>query len=311
MWSRNESQQSASVSEPVVRSLDALERFLVAVGVGVDLLYALAVGSPDRRFVGAGIDAKNVAGLLDRRAVRLPDAPALPPAVVPGLPASASLPGPGLPPGFFGDGPSVAWRGPLLPGGGAEATLAPGPSVSPAVSSHLCLVLDAPVDTAHQPARSVCPEDVRHDSEDQRNGDDREVGEKSHDDERGGHRSEDDGETCDEPLAMHEPTLGQEHRKPPVSARSDPGQSVRPGLDKGFKYPDELQEMMSVSSPCEICGRTDVEAACDRCGQLVCERHFEDDLGFCADCAAQVGGGRRDPVPSSEDLPDGVDTYRF
>ena len=36
---------------------------------------------------------------------------------------------------------------------------------------------------------------------------------------------------------------------------------------------------MSVSSPCEVCGTADVEGACQRCGQLVCERHFEADLG--------------------------------
>lgn len=67
---------------------------------------------------------------------------------------------------------------------------------------------------------------------------------------------------------------------------------------------------MSVSSPCEICGRTDVAAACDRCGQLVCERHFEADLSFCVECAAKVGSRDRDTIPSGEDMPDGVDTYR-
>ena len=66
---------------------------------------------------------------------------------------------------------------------------------------------------------------------------------------------------------------------------------------------------MSVSSPCEICGRADVEEACERCGRLVCDRHYEADLGFCVECAAQVGGDR-ERVPG-EDMPDGVDTYRF
>jgi len=67
---------------------------------------------------------------------------------------------------------------------------------------------------------------------------------------------------------------------------------------------------MSVSSPCEICGRADVEHTCDRCAKLVCERHYDEDTGFCVECAADVGGG--DPTtPDPEDLPDGVDTYRF
>jgi hypothetical protein len=67
---------------------------------------------------------------------------------------------------------------------------------------------------------------------------------------------------------------------------------------------------MSVSSPCEVCGTADVEGACQRCGRLVCERHFEADLGLCVECAAEVGD-RPTTVPSEEDMPDGVDTYRF
>lgn len=67
---------------------------------------------------------------------------------------------------------------------------------------------------------------------------------------------------------------------------------------------------MSVSSPCEICGRADVSEACDRCGQLVCDRHFEEETGLCLDCSAEVGGDR-DRIPDSDEMPDGVDTYRF
>jgi hypothetical protein len=68
---------------------------------------------------------------------------------------------------------------------------------------------------------------------------------------------------------------------------------------------------MSVSSPCELCTTADVEAACDRCGKLVCERHYDEELGFCIECAADAGGDGRGRIPGSEDLPDGVDTYRF
>jgi len=68
---------------------------------------------------------------------------------------------------------------------------------------------------------------------------------------------------------------------------------------------------MSVSSPCEICNRADVDHVCDRCGQLVCSHHFEEDYGLCVECAADVEDGGHEHVPSDEDMPDGVDTYRF
>ncbi len=68
---------------------------------------------------------------------------------------------------------------------------------------------------------------------------------------------------------------------------------------------------MSVSSPCEICTTADVDGVCDRCGKLVCSRHYDDELGLCIECAADVSGGEREHIPNSEDMPDGVDTYRF
>jgi hypothetical protein len=68
---------------------------------------------------------------------------------------------------------------------------------------------------------------------------------------------------------------------------------------------------MSVASPCEICHTADVKHTCDRCGQLVCDRHFDDETGLCVECVADVGRGDREPVPGGEDMPDGVDTYRF
>jgi len=66
---------------------------------------------------------------------------------------------------------------------------------------------------------------------------------------------------------------------------------------------------MSLSSPCELCGATDVEHTCDRCGRLVCADHFEVAIGYCVECAAEVGGSG-DHVPTGEDMPDGVDVYR-
>ena len=68
---------------------------------------------------------------------------------------------------------------------------------------------------------------------------------------------------------------------------------------------------MSVSSPCEICNRADVEAVCDRCGQLVCSRHYDEKLGLCIECAAEVSNGENDRhIPERGDMPDGVDIYR-
>jgi hypothetical protein len=70
---------------------------------------------------------------------------------------------------------------------------------------------------------------------------------------------------------------------------------------------------MSVSGLCEICGQPDVEYTCDRCGKLVCDEHFDREVGYCTECAAELRrgrgeGGRREP---GEDMPDGVDEYRF
>ena len=67
---------------------------------------------------------------------------------------------------------------------------------------------------------------------------------------------------------------------------------------------------MSVTGLCEVCQQPDVDHTCDRCGRLVCDRHFDDEVGFCVECSADVAGpGDRQPTP--DDAPDDVDTYRF
>ncbi|WP_436931595.1 hypothetical protein [Halosimplex halobium] len=69
---------------------------------------------------------------------------------------------------------------------------------------------------------------------------------------------------------------------------------------------------MSVSGLCEVCQRPDVDHTCDRCGNLVCDRHFDTQLGICSECVAEVeGGDPTDPTGTGDDTPDGVDTYRF
>lgn len=67
---------------------------------------------------------------------------------------------------------------------------------------------------------------------------------------------------------------------------------------------------MSVSSLCDICQRRDVEHTCDRCGKLVCDEHFDPTVGYCVECAAEVGPADPTRTPDTEDMPDGVDTYR-
>jgi len=71
-----------------------------------------------------------------------------------------------------------------------------------------------------------------------------------------------------------------------------------------------LESDMSVSGICEICATGEVSHTCTRCAQLVCDEHVDEETGLCVECLSQVGGGPKDQ-PSSENLPDGVDTYEF
>lgn len=66
---------------------------------------------------------------------------------------------------------------------------------------------------------------------------------------------------------------------------------------------------MSVSGLCEVCTKREVNHSCPRCGKLVCDKHFEEDTGWCVDCTAEIGRGGGDS--EREDMPDGVDTYEF
>lgn len=66
---------------------------------------------------------------------------------------------------------------------------------------------------------------------------------------------------------------------------------------------------MSSSGLCGICGRASAQYTCDRCGSLVCERHYEPSVGLCVECAGEVGGGG--PSGGGDDRPDDADTYRY
>lgn len=68
---------------------------------------------------------------------------------------------------------------------------------------------------------------------------------------------------------------------------------------------------MSVSGPCEICNNAEVSHTCNRCAQLVCDRHYDEDVGYCVECATELGERKEDDIPEQEDMPDGVDTYEF
>jgi hypothetical protein len=72
---------------------------------------------------------------------------------------------------------------------------------------------------------------------------------------------------------------------------------------------------MSVSGLCEVCGQREVVGGCERCGKLVCEKHCDEETGYCTACYAEVYGGRPDTGRgggrSERERPDGVDEYRF
>lgn len=65
---------------------------------------------------------------------------------------------------------------------------------------------------------------------------------------------------------------------------------------------------MSVTGLCDVCGRENIDHTCDRCGSLVCEKHYEPSVGYCVECAGEVGVS--DPA-SSDHRPDETDTYQF
>ncbi|MFB6268546.1 MAG: hypothetical protein ABEH83_01285 [Halobacterium sp.] len=52
---------------------------------------------------------------------------------------------------------------------------------------------------------------------------------------------------------------------------------------------------MSVSGVCQICERGDAQFACDRCGAVVCEAHYDAETGYCTECAAEARGGPGGP----------------
>ena len=58
---------------------------------------------------------------------------------------------------------------------------------------------------------------------------------------------------------------------------------------------------MSVTGLCQICESAQAQFACDRCGRMVCETHYDRELGLCTDCAKRVRGEERDAERERED----------
>jgi hypothetical protein len=72
---------------------------------------------------------------------------------------------------------------------------------------------------------------------------------------------------------------------------------------------------MSVSGLCEVCEKREVVGGCERCARLVCEKHRDEETGYCTACYAEVYGHReareRGDDREGRDYPDGVGEYRF
>lgn len=68
---------------------------------------------------------------------------------------------------------------------------------------------------------------------------------------------------------------------------------------------------MSVAGLCEICETATIEDRCDRCGNLVCEDHYDRDTGLCTDCAAEARRPTDSHQRDEREYPDGVDEYEF
>ena len=67
---------------------------------------------------------------------------------------------------------------------------------------------------------------------------------------------------------------------------------------------------MSVAGLCEVCEASSVADSCDRCGRVVCAKHYDTETGYCTDCLTDLGGTPDDGA-GGRDYPDGVDEYQF
>lgn len=49
---------------------------------------------------------------------------------------------------------------------------------------------------------------------------------------------------------------------------------------------------MSVTGLCQVCEARQATQQCPRCGALVCEKHYDAELGYCTQCATEIRAGR-------------------
>jgi len=61
---------------------------------------------------------------------------------------------------------------------------------------------------------------------------------------------------------------------------------------------------MSVTGICQICESAEATFACDRCGRVVCDAHYDRETGLCTECArtatkeeSERGGRTRNGSP--------------
>ena len=63
---------------------------------------------------------------------------------------------------------------------------------------------------------------------------------------------------------------------------------------------------MSVSGLCQICEVREAQFTCDNCGAVVCEDHYDEDTGLCADCV-RLARGSDDIATGADDAARGTD----
>jgi hypothetical protein len=75
-----------------------------------------------------------------------------------------------------------------------------------------------------------------------------------------------------------------------------------------------LASTMSVQGLCQVCESAQAKHTCDRCGAMVCDDHWDRELGYCSECAAEYRRARGDADRGHHDLdrddPGPGDTYQ-
>jgi hypothetical protein len=56
---------------------------------------------------------------------------------------------------------------------------------------------------------------------------------------------------------------------------------------------------MSVSGVCQVCESAEASETCPTCGAMICEKHYDQQLDICVQCASATRQ-RRDDGPDSE-----------